>query len=110
MKKNSEKVAQLQVMQQNLQNLMGQKQQFQQQMEENDSALTELSKSSKAYKIVGNLMVAGKKEELEKELEEKKEMWELRLKSIDKQEELLKKRMAELQKEAMAEMTGAKDE
>ena len=55
-------------------------------------------------------MVAGKKEELEKELKEKKEMWELRLKSIDKQEELLKKRMAELQKEAMAEMSGVKDE
>lgn len=110
MKKNSEKVAQLQVMQQNLQNLMGQKQQFQQQMEENDSALLELGKSSKAYKIVGNLMVAGKKEDLEKELKEKKEMWELRLKSIDKQEELLKKRMTELQKEAMAEMSGAKDE
>ncbi len=110
MKKNSEKVAQLQVMQQNLQNLMGQKQQFQQQTEENDSALLELGKSSKAYKIVGNLMVAGKKEDLEKELKEKKEIWELRLKSIDKQEELLKKRMTELQKEAMAEMSGAKDE
>ena len=92
------------MLEQNLQNFLVQKQNFQMQMIEIDSALDELTKTDKAYKIVGNLMVASKKEELEADLKNRKEMTELRIKSIEKQEKSLKERAAKLQKEVLGEM------
>ena len=98
------KIQELQMLEQNLQNFLVQKQNFQMQMVEIDSALEELSKTDKAYKIVGNLMVASKKDELEADLKNKKEMTELRIKSIEKQEKSLKDRASKLQKEVLGEM------
>ena len=48
--------------------------------------LKELEKSNTAYKIVGNIMVSSDKEELLKELNSKKEVVELRIKTLEKQE------------------------
>lgn len=98
------KIQELQMLEQNLQNFLAQKQNFQMQMVEIDSALDELSKTDKAYKIVGNLMVASKKDELEADLKNRKEMTELRIKSIEKQEKSLKDRASKLQKEVLGEM------
>ncbi len=98
------KIQELQMLEQNLQNFLAQKQNFQMQMVEIDSALEELSKTDKAYKIVGNLMVASKKDELEADLKNKREMTELRIKSIEKQEKSLKDRASRLQKEVLGEM------
>lgn len=98
------KIQELQMLEQNLQNFLAQKQNFQMQMVEIDSALEELSKTDKAYKIVGNLMVASKKDELEADLKSRKEMTELRIKSIEKQEKSLKDRASRLQKEVLGEM------
>ena len=94
-------LTQLQLLQQNLQNIMLQKQQFQKQLTEIDSALKEVKDSSKAYKIVGNIMVASKPDELQKELQEKKEVLDLRLKNFEKQEEMLKKKAEETQKKVL---------
>ena len=98
------KIQELQMLEQNLQNFLGQKQNFQMQMVEIDSALEELAKTDKAYKIVGNLMISSKKDELETELKGRKEMTELRIKSIEKQEKALKDRAGKLQKEVLGEM------
>ena len=54
-------ITQLQLIQQNLQNTLLQKQQLQKQLTEIDSALKELETSPTAYKIIGNIMVASKK-------------------------------------------------
>ena len=43
--------------------------QFQTQLFEIESAITESSQTTKAYKIVGNIMIATDKEALKKELE-----------------------------------------
>lgn len=97
----ADKVEQLQMIEQNLQNFLVQKQNFQMQLMETDSALEELSKAEKAYKIVGGIMVASNKENLSMELEKKKEMMELRIKSIEKQEEMLKNKSKNLQEEVL---------
>jgi len=83
---------------------MQQKQQFQSQMVEAESALNELGSSQESYKIIGNIMVRSQKERLEKELKEKKEILELRISTLEKQEKSIKSRFKELQSEVMKEM------
>ena len=91
-KEAQEKVQELQLLEQNLQNFLSQKQTFQGQLMETESALEELEKSTTAYQIIGNIMVASNKSELTKKLAEKKETLELRIKTIEKQEEKIKRR------------------
>lgn len=98
------KINQLQLLQQNLQNIAAQKQQYENQLIELDSALTELSTTEKAYKIVGKLMIASSSQKLIKELQEKKEVAELRLHNFTKQEEHFKKSVEEAQQHVVAEM------
>ena len=72
---------------------------------ENDNAIKELNKTKKdAYKIIGTIMVSSDKEELKKELEEQKEILELRLKNLDKQENNFKDKAEEIQKEVMKDI------
>jgi prefoldin beta subunit len=99
-----QKLQQMQVIEQNLQQTIMQKQQLQAQMIELESALTELQKTKKSYKIVGNIMVAAEKDELAKDLTSKKEIVDLRVKSIEKQEQKLKERAETLRKEIMKEL------
>jgi prefoldin beta subunit len=99
-----EKINQLQVLEQNLQSFLSQKQQFQTQLAEVESASKELKGSKESYKIVGNIMVSVEKKDLETELSSKKEMLELRLKSVEKQENKIKQQADDLQKEVLAEM------
>ena len=82
-KETEQKITQLQLMEQSMQNFMVQKQQFQAQLIEIESALSELNNAKDAFKIVGNIMVSAKKEDLEKDLSSKKEMVELRIKNIE---------------------------
>ncbi len=84
------KVEQLQLLQQNMQHLLLQKQQLESQIVELDSALTELKTTEKAYKIVGKIMISTNKENLIKDLEEKKETVTVRVASCKSQEDKLK--------------------
>ncbi len=95
---------QLQLLQQNFQNLTAQKQQLQSQLVEVESALSELKRADKAYRIVGKLMLAADKAVLQKELQEKKELAELRLKHVEKQEGQLQKKIEETQEKMVKEM------
>ena len=101
---NPSKIAQLQLLQQNLQNLLLQKQQLQNKSLEVESALHEIKTSEKCYKILGHIMVAAPKDALSKELNEKKEINNLRLKNCLSQEEKLKKSIEDTQEEALKEM------
>jgi len=87
-----------------MQQFLMQKQSFQTQLVEIESALKELKNSEKAYKIVGNIMVSSKKEELEKDLKSKKETVELRIKMLEKQEEKIKEKADKIQKEVLKEI------
>jgi prefoldin beta subunit len=103
-KESDLKIQQLQLMEQSLQNFLAQKQQLQTHLIEIESALAELEGSEKTYKIIGNIMVATKKEDLKKNLEEKKANVELRINNIDKQEEKIKVKATQLQKDVLGAM------
>ena len=102
----STKVQQLQLTQQNLQNILIQKQQIESQLAEFSSALMELSTTDSAYKVLGKIMVAMPAERLKKELQEKKEVVEIRFQNFIQQEKKIQKTLEMLQKEALEEMKG----
>ena len=106
MKKETEqKIEQIQLIEQNLQNILGQKQNFQAQLLEVENALEELNKSKdKIYKIVGSIMVLSEKNDVEKYLNSKKEIMELRIKNLEKQEDKLKEKVNEFQQEVLKEL------
>lgn len=96
-----QKISQLQMFEQSLQGFLGQKQQFQMQLVEVESALSELESTEKAYKIVGNIMVEADKKELQADLNSKKEVLELRLKTMEKQETQVREKASKLQSEIL---------
>ncbi len=103
-KDNQEKIQQLQLLEQNLQGFLSQKQQFQSQLFELENALKEVESTKQAYKIVGGVMVAAEKEDLKKDLSGKKEIVELRITSIEKQEKQLQDKAKKIQEEVIATM------
>ena len=103
-KGSEKKLSQLQMLEQSMQSMMMQKQQFQLQQVEIESALKELENVNEAYKIIGNIMVLSKKEDLKSDLSSKKEVIELRIKSMEKQEDQLREKASKLQSEVLKEM------
>lgn len=95
-----EKIQSLQLLEQKIQNFLMQKQAFQNELNEAESALEELKKSSEeVYKITGQIMIKSSKQEVEKELKERKDMLTIRIKSIETQENSLKEKAEEIKEE-----------
>lgn len=97
-------IEELQLLQQNREHLLQQKQQIQNQMLELDSALQQLASTPQAYKIVGKIMIAASSSSLQKELQDKKEVAELRLQNIISQEEKLQSSIEAKQLDVIKEM------
>ncbi len=76
-------------------NINAQKQQVAFQLEMVNASLEEMGKTKEktVYKVVGNVLFLKDAKEMEKELKEKKESTELRLKTVEKQEEVLIKKL-----------------
>lgn len=90
----------MQILEQNLQNTLVQKQSFQMELAETNSAFEELKKSDdEVYKVVGGLMIKSSKDKIQKELQEKIKFIEAKIIAIEKQEEFLEKKVEELRKE-----------
>jgi len=72
-----------------------QKQQVTYQLEMIDASLEELGKTKEktVFKVVGTVLFPKDAKEMEKELKDKKESTELRLKTVEKQEEILLKKL-----------------
>ncbi len=100
-KETQEKIQELNIIGQNLQSLLLQKQAFQVELNETSSAIEEIKKvkEDEIYKITGQIMIKANKEDILKELEEKKKLLELRISSIEKQEKLLEKKSEEIREE-----------
>jgi prefoldin beta subunit len=94
-------IEELQMTEQALQNLVMQKQIFQLELLETNSALEELKnlKTDEVYKVVGSIMIKTNKEAQIKELKKKSDILELRLKSIENQEEELKNKALKVRSE-----------
>lgn len=100
-KETQEKIAKLQMMEQNLQNMLAQRQQFTTQLAETEGAMKELDTKEPVYKLVGNILVKSSPETLKSELTQKKELIELRIKSLERQENQLRERSSQLKEEVM---------
>jgi prefoldin beta subunit len=98
------KIQQLQMIEQSLTNLAVQRQQFQSQLVEVESALSEIETTEKVYRIIGNIMVASPKEKVGTDLTSKKEILELRIKNLEKQEKQIKDKAQRLQSDVLSEM------
>jgi len=101
-KETEKNIAQLQMLEQNAQHLVLQRQQFHMRLLETENALKELNiTKEKPFKIIGNLMIAAEKKQLEQELTSKKDMLQLRITNYEKQEEKIKKKINDLQQSIM---------
>ena len=100
-KETEENINQLQLLEQSLQSFLVQKQQFQTQLVEVESALKELESANVSFKIVGNIMIESKKEDLKQELGSKKEMLNIRIRTLEKQEKQIKEKSMRLQSEVV---------
>ena len=95
-----EQLSRLQQLQQNLQAIMMQKQQVEIEIVETDRALEELKKigtDDVVYKSAGPLLIKSKKEDLLKELGEKKELSNTRAMVLAKQETRVKDNLKEVE-------------
>lgn len=77
----------MQILEQNLQNLLFQKQAFQMELTETQSAIREIENSGDdVFKIICQMMIKTEKSKMQEELRNKEKILELRLKTIERQE------------------------
>lgn len=99
-KETQQKLQEMQSVEQNLQNFLMQKQNFQSQLNEIDSAVEETEKTEEdVYKIAGQVMIKAKKDDVLKELKEKKKTLDLRISTVEKQENKLREKLDSFRKE-----------
>ena len=102
MEAQEKQLQEMQFIEQNLQNILMQKQAFQMEIAETESALLEI-KDSKGdiYKIVGNLMIKTDKKKTQEDLETKKKLFDTRLKSLDAQEQNFSEKLTLIREDLM---------
>jgi len=95
-----QRLLRLQQLQQTLQGVLTQKQQLELELTEVEQALDELEKltdKASIYKSIGSLLVKSEKEKVTTDLEERKELLDMRINVLGKQEERLRSQVKELQ-------------
>ncbi|HVB12321.1 MAG TPA: prefoldin subunit beta [Nitrososphaerales archaeon] len=105
-----EQLARFEQLQQNLQAILLQKQQIDGESSEVDRALIELKKAAETdavYKSAGNILVKAKKEDLLKDLEERKELASTRATVLGKQEQRVRENIKELSTKIEGALKGA---
>ncbi|MCS7134884.1 MAG: prefoldin subunit beta [Candidatus Aenigmarchaeota archaeon] len=92
-------INQYQLLQQQLQAILIQKENSKLELIESEKALEEIKKSEikEVYKIVGQIMVKKDVEDVKKELEEKTSDLEVRLSAIEKTEQKISEKLKELE-------------
>lgn len=99
---DNQKIQEMQLLEQSLQNLLMQKQAFQMELTETQSALKEIeSADDEVFKIIGQLMIKTDKPKLKDELTNKDRLLSLRLKSIEKQESSLTEQLDKFREEIL---------
>ena len=98
--KMEQKIQEMQILEQKLQNTLFQKQAFQMEFAETNSALEEIEKAKdEVFKIIGQLMIRSEKSKIKEELLEKKKILEIRTKVFEKQEISLTEQLDKLREE-----------
>ncbi|MFA5992180.1 MAG: prefoldin subunit beta [Candidatus Pacearchaeota archaeon] len=101
----NQKIQNLQGLEHNFQALMMQKQTFQVEFNELETALAEVEKTKDdVFKVLGQVMIKADKNSLKTELKEKKDLLEIRLKSIEKQELSMREEVERLRGEIVEKL------
>ena len=97
-----DKIQEMQIFEQTMQNILLQKQSFQMELSETQSALGEIQKSDgDVYKIIGQMMVKSDRKSMTEELENREKILQMRLSSIEKQEDSMMQKMEKIREEAI---------
>lgn len=109
-KETQQKIQEVQIYEQGFQQLLMQKKSFKFELNEVVYAVQELEKSDgDVFKIVGGqVVIKSEKDKLISELNHKKDLIELRLKNIEKQEEEYSKNIEKIRGEIMEKLTPKK--
>lgn len=100
-----------QLIEHNLQQLTMQKQSMQFELNELTNALSELGKTTEeVYRVMGNIMMRAKKEDLQKELEEKKSALELHMQALERQEKIFETKRLQLQRSTVDKISSEKEQ
>ncbi|MFA5173731.1 MAG: prefoldin subunit beta [Candidatus Pacearchaeota archaeon] len=100
-----EQIQELQASEQILQQLLMQKQAFQMELNETETALTEIKDAEgDVFKIIGQIMIKKPKEKIKEDLEKKQKLIQLRLSSIEKQESALTESLTSLRDEIIKKL------
>ena|SRR3989344_4073161 len=102
MQDKDKKIQEIQILEQNLQNLLLQKQAFQMEISETIAAKREIEMAGEdVFKIIGQLMIKSDKSRIKDELSNKEKLLDLRIKSFEKQEISLIEKIDSLRKEIL---------
>ena len=100
MESRDKKLQEIQILEQTLHNISFQKQAFQLELSETIESRNSLQSSGEeVFKIIGQLMIKTEKKKIQEELTNKQKLLELRIKSIEKEEDSLSKRVVSLREE-----------
>lgn len=100
----NQKIQEMQILEQNLQNMLMQKQAFDMELSETKAALGEIEKAKDdVFKIIGQLMIKSDKDKIKEELTNKEKIINLRLDTITKQEKTFTDKLTSLREEVMKE-------
>ena len=100
-------IARLQQMQEQLQLIVARRQQWENELREIENAISELEKAPddvQVYKVAGPILIASTKEKALQDLRERKEIVELHIKTLSRQESLLRKQIEELSRKVTEEI------
>tara|TARA_Y100000310_G_scaffold323580_1_gene384194 strand:+ start:1584 stop:1925 length:342 start_codon:yes stop_codon:yes gene_type:complete len=108
-KNTQQKLQELQLAEQNFQNFSLQKQGFQIELNETQSALEEAEKADgDMFKITGQIMIKVKKQDILKDMGEKQKILNLRISSIEKQEKILRNKLDSIKEELESKFNSKK--
>ena len=106
-KETQMQIQEMQILEQNFHQLLMQKQAFGFELNETDLALEEIEKAEgDVFKIVGNqIIIKTSKEKLKEELKSKKDLINLRMKNIDKQEKEFSEKLESLKEKVIKKIS-----
>ena len=107
--KTSQKIQELQMLEQNFQMFLHQKQAIQVELNELTNAEQEVQKTEgPVYKVLSGIMMKSEKPTVLKDLQDKKAKAELQMSSLEKQEKSLDSKIQELKKEITSSVSEEK--
>jgi len=103
-----QQIQELQMMEQSFQQLLMQKNAFSMESNETDLIIKEVEKTEgEVSRIIGNqVVIKATKEEIITDMKKKKELIEIRMKTIDEQEKEFSEKMESLREEVMKKIQG----